>query len=122
MNASLSKVRYLLIANLFFLFALAPFVNFTIDYILLSIAMYFIIDCLGVVITYHRYWSHKSFKFKNKVIKYLFSTFALMSGTGSALGWAGIHRLHHKHSDSIGEDPHEKKRGFFDLFFLNNIL
>ena len=96
MNASLAKVRYLLIANLFLLFALAPFVNFTVNSILLSIVMYFIIDCLGVVITYHRYWSHKSFSFKNKAMKYLFSTFALMSGTGSALGWAGIHRLHHK--------------------------
>lgn len=119
MNASLARVRYLLIANLFFLFALAPFINFTVDYILLSIAMYFVVDCLGVVITYHRYWSHKSFKFKSKIIKYLFSSFAVMSGTGSALGWAGIHKLHHKHSDTIGEDPHEKRRGFFDLFFLN---
>ena len=110
MNASLAKVRYLLIANFFLLFALAPFVQFAASYILLSVVMYFVIDCLGVVITYHRYWSHKSFKFRSKAMKYLFSIFAIMSGTGSALGWAGIHRLHHKHSDTIGEDPHEKKR------------
>ena len=84
--------------------------------------MYFLYDCLGIVVTNHRYWAHKSFKFKSRGIKYLFSTLALLSGTGSSLGWAGIHIIHHKHSDSGEDDPHDPSRGFIKMLFLRYSL
>jgi|TARA_R110002051_G_scaffold62339_1_gene113973 fatty-acid desaturase len=122
MNASLDKVRYLFILNLSLIVILSPFVDFTFPALLLVLAMYFIYDCLGIVITNHRYWTHKSFKFKNKVLKYVFSAFAVLSGTGSSLGWAGIHRIHHEHSDNKEQDPHDTSRGFMGMLFLRYSL
>tara|TARA_R110000822_G_scaffold139477_1_gene277027 strand:- start:125 stop:883 length:759 start_codon:yes stop_codon:yes gene_type:complete len=122
MSASLNKVRYLFIINLISAVLLFNFVDFTFSAILLSLLMYFLYDCLGIVVTNHRYWAHKSFKFKSRGIKYLFSTLALLSGTGSSLGWAGIHIIHHKHSDSGEDDPHDPSRGFIKMLFLRYSL
>ena len=54
---------------------------------------------LGIAITYHRYWTHNSFKFKNKFLLYFCSVSPLVSGVGSIIGWVGMHRRHHKFSD-----------------------
>jgi len=69
-----------------------------------SIVVYFLTGCLGITITYHRYLTHKSFSMP-KWCEYLFSFFGAMGGTGSTIGWVAVHKIHHKHSDKLG-DPH----------------
>lgn len=115
--SSIPNVRGLFVLNLILCLALAPLMEFTAAAVLAIVAMFFVYDCLGVIVANHRYWSHGSFEFKSKAVKYLFSTFALLSGTGSTLGWAGLHKLHHKNSDTP-EDPHNQGRGFWRTMFL----
>jgi len=53
---------------------------------------------------YHRYFSHQSFEAPTWY-EYLVLLLGPLSGTGHAIGWAGVHRMHHAHSDTE-QDPH----------------
>jgi len=81
---------------------------------LASLAMYFCTGCLGITITYHRYLTHRSFKYRYKWMEYVFSFFGAMGGTGSSIGWVAVHNEHHKHTDKDG-DPHSPHLGFWNV-------
>jgi stearoyl-CoA desaturase (delta-9 desaturase) len=84
--------------------------------ILIILAGYFLYSGLGVSLTYHRYFTHKSFEFKYQWIKKICMTFALLAGRGSPIGWVYVHRLHHGFSDTAN-DPHDPKRYGWKVFF-----
>ena len=81
---------------------------FIVDYsglnILLSIITFYILSILGISMTLHRYYTHKSFKM-NSILHWCFTGIAVLAGRGSPLGWVYIHRLHHATSDTE-KDPH----------------
>ncbi|MEO0335157.1 MAG: acyl-CoA desaturase [Pseudomonadota bacterium] len=56
----------------------------------------------------HRYFSHRAFQ---APVWYEYAVLILgpLSGSGSVLGWAGVHRMHHKYSDT-DRDPHSPHR------------
>ena len=83
--------------------------------LLLIFMGYFLYSCIGVVIFYHRYWSHKSFK-TWPIIETVGTVLGALAGRGSALSWATVHRLHHKHTDS-DLDPHWSDRDGWKIFF-----
>lgn len=66
--------------------------------------VYFLNGCLGMTMTYHRLLSHRSWN-PPKWLEYLFTLFATIGMTGSAIAWVAIHREHHKHTDTE-KDPH----------------
>ena len=76
--------------------------------LLASVVIYAFIGCFGISIGYHRYLAHKSFELKYKWMKYPLFWLGCIAGTGSPLGWAAVHRNHHKFSDRVG-DPHSPK-------------
>ena len=80
--------------------------------------MFFLMNCLGVTVTYHRYWSHRSFKFKYEWMEKLCTMFAMLSASGSAIGWTNIHRQHHKWSDKE-DDPHRAENGVFRTMMMD---
>src|SRR6056300_1122692 len=98
-EATIPKTRLLYIGNVLFSLLYLSIYGITWNSFLIILSIFFIMNCLGVTITYHRYWSHKSFTFKHKWLEKLCTLFALLSGSGSAIGWANIHRQRHKHSD-----------------------
>jgi len=62
---------------------------------------------VGVNVSLHRYYSHRSFKttkFKEKIL--LWSS--VITGLGSPAMWCSIHRMHHVYSDTE-KDPHNPK-------------
>lgn len=71
---------------------------------LVALFVYFLNGCLGMTMTYHRLLSHRSWN-PPKWVEYLFTLFATIGLTGSAIAWVGIHREHHKHTDT-DKDPH----------------
>lgn len=73
--------------------------------LLLAYGVYFLTGCTGITMTFHRYASHSSFRFRYKWMEYLFSVFGALGGTGSLIGWTAVHKLHHKYSDTE-RDPH----------------
>ena len=77
---------------------------------------YFLYNGIGVSMMLHRYYSHRSFEFNSNIIKWICTWFAIVAGRGSPLGWVYVHRLHHKHSDTL-QDPHDPKTVGWKIFF-----
>ncbi len=76
---------------------------------LLAVTLYFLYGCVGIVVGFHRYLTHGSFKlskWKERVVVLL----GHMAGTGSAISWVAQHIEHHKHSDTA-RDPHSPRNG-----------
>ena len=75
------------------------------------LVLHWVTCSLGICLCYHRYLAHKSMKLRQP------SEFALLvaggiSGEGSPLQWAAMHRVHHQRSDMKG-DPHSPFDGTF---------
>lgn len=87
----------------------AFFVNWSLGWGLLSIAVYYLFIVVGIGVVLHRYWSHKSFEFKNTFLKHLFTFISIISARGSPIAWVHVHRTHHAHSDT-DRDPHRPEK------------
>lgn len=119
-NITILTLASLIIAVFYGIF---NFSIFTLDNILLSIISFYLLNIVGVWLTYHRYFSHRSFKFKNSFFEWVFMSIGILSSRGSPLGWAYLHRLHHRHSDT-DKDPHSPYQvgfKFFDFKHMRNI-
>lgn len=77
---------------------------------------YFLYSGVGISMMMHRYWTHKSFEFKSKMLMWVCTWFALMAGRGSIIGWVHVHREHHAFSDT-GKDPHSPGINGWRVFF-----
>lgn len=72
-----------------------------------SFIWWFFLSSFIISAGYHRYFAHRSFK-TGIWYEYLVLILGPLSGSGSLLGWVGVHRLHHNHSDTE-KDPHSPK-------------
>jgi stearoyl-CoA desaturase (delta-9 desaturase) len=79
------------------------------------IVSFYTLNILGNWMMLHRYFSHKTFEFKNDTLKYMFIVLTILTGRGSPLGWTYIHRQHHAYSDTT-TDPHSPKVLGYKLF------
>jgi stearoyl-CoA desaturase (delta-9 desaturase) len=85
---------------------------------LVAVFVYFLNGCFGMTMTYHRLLSHKAWN-PPKWMEYLFTLFATIGLTGSAISWIAIHRKHHVHVDTE-RDPHSPKYiGWFRAHYLS---
>lgn len=94
----------------------------TTNILLLVLLGYFLYGCLGIVVTYHRYLTHKSYVARPTLVK-IFSVLGCFAGTGSPLAWVAIHINHHLKSDKI-DDPHSplyKGIKIFTLDYVNEV-
>lgn len=81
--------------------------------------VFFMMNPLGIAISYHRFWSHGSFKWRNNLLMLICTIPPMISCVGSILGWVGIHRQHHRHSDTE-LDPHRASKGLFNMLFMSS--
>ena len=63
----------------------------------------------------HRYFTHKSFEFKSKILEKILTAISIAALRGSPFGWVYIHRMHHANSDT-DKDPHSPKVLGYKLF------
>ncbi len=71
---------------------------------------------LGLTAGYHRLFAHRSYT----VQKWLEHTIAICGYLAIQRGpifWVAMHRLHHKHVDIPGKDPHTPKEGLLHVHF-----
>jgi stearoyl-CoA desaturase (delta-9 desaturase) len=87
-----------------------------VTWLLASLIYYYFIGIVGLSIGYHRYFSHRSFE-TDDVRKCILLFTNLLSGQGSLLVQASIHRHHHAFSDTE-RDVHSSKESLFDQFFF----
>lgn len=94
--------------------------NFSTANIITTVVFFYLFSIVGVSLTLHRYYSHKSFEFKSIILKWSCTLIAILTGRGSPLGWVYVHRLHHAYSDQEG-DPHSPHNLGFKLFGFRHI-
>lgn len=82
-----------------------------------ALVMYFVLNGLGMIMTYHRLLTHRAFKCP-KWVEYALSFITTFSFTGSAITWIAIHRKHHRFADTE-KDPHSPDHmGFWRVQFF----
>lgn len=73
------------------------------------------VGIVGVNISLHRYYSHKSFK-TSKLKEFILLLSSIPTSLGSPAMWASIHRMHHSCSDT-DKDPHNPVNGSIKTWF-----
>ena len=109
----LSIIQYLcLIYSMFFIFNNGV----EIQQLFLIIAGYFLFGGIGFSMMLHRYFTHRSFEFRSKLLYYIFEFISIISLRGSVIGWVYVHRKHHRNTDTE-HDPHSPRYNKWKVFF-----
>ena len=118
-QADLRIVRLLFFTNLILLI-LVPlyYISLSAFGLTLAIGLYFLFGALGIVATFHRFYSHRTFTFRRKITEKVWSLLGHLTGSGSAVGWVALHRLHHGHTDTK-KDPHSTIHGLWKTMTLD---
>ncbi len=74
-------------------------------------SLYWVTACLGVTLGYHRLLSHRSFRVPLWLERF-FATCGALSCQHGPIDWVGLHRHHHKFSDTEA-DHHNSYKGFW---------
>lgn len=96
------------------------FLDVSLSNLLISVVAFYLYSIVGISITLHRYYTHKSFEFSSNLVKWIFTGISVLSLRGSPIGWTYIHRLHHSFADTE-KDPHSPHTLGFRLFFLKDV-
>jgi stearoyl-CoA desaturase (Delta-9 desaturase) len=80
----------------------------------LALPVFYLILSLSVGVGLHRYFAHRSFK-TSRLFQFLMGLGSTLTFT-DPIGFAGKHRLHHKHSDD-DRDVHNPDHGFWFCWF-----
>ena len=83
---------------------------FTWSGLIIFAVMVWVTGGLGITLCFHRLLTHRSFK-TPKWMEYFLTVCGCLAWQGGPLQWVGMHRLHHKHSDT-DHDPHSPEHGF----------
>ncbi|MCX5941349.1 MAG: fatty acid desaturase, partial [Cyanobium sp. LacPavin_0818_WC50_MAG_67_9] len=75
------------------------------------LVLYWVTACLGVTIGYHRLLSHRAFRVPQWLERF-FATCGALSCQHGPSDWVGLHRHHHKFSDTE-VDHHSSLKGFW---------
>ncbi|MEZ5063504.1 MAG: fatty acid desaturase [bacterium] len=97
------------IAALHVLCVFAP-MTFSWSALAMTAFLYWFICGLGISMGYHRLLTHRGFE-TSKAFYYLLATLGTMNYQGGPIRWVGIHRIHHRDSDTE-HDPHSPRHGF----------
>ena len=84
--------------------------------VVVCVALYWI-RMFGTTSTYHRYFSHRTFK-TSRFMQFCLAFLAMTSSQKGVLWWASHHRHHHKYSDTEFDIHSPKQKGFWYSHFL----
>ena len=105
--------------NVLGFFSIYYFISRDVDliWLLATLVGYVLIKMVGVGAGYHRLISHKAFETSRPVKRFILFL-GILSGQGSPILWAGVHRPgHHRFSDTE-KDPHSPHHGFWHSYIL----
>jgi fatty-acid desaturase len=77
--------------------------------VITAICLYWISGSLGIGMGYHRLLTHRGYKVP-KLVEYFLVTCGTTGLQGGPIEWVTTHRMHHAHTDRIG-DPHSPRDG-----------
>jgi stearoyl-CoA desaturase (delta-9 desaturase) len=74
-----------------------------------TLLLWWISGGLGIGMGFHRLLTHRGYKVP-KSLEYLLTFCGLLALEGGAINWVVTHRIHHAHTDEVG-DPHTPRDG-----------
>ena len=83
---------------------------------IIAFVVFYTVTGLGLTLGYHRLFAHKAFQ----VPKWLEHTIAVCGYLAIQRGpifWCAMHRMHHRHTDIPGRDPHTPNEGLLHVHF-----
>ena len=83
---------------------------------IVAFVVFYTITGLGLTAGYHRLFAHRSYVVP-KWLEYVICVCGYLAIQRGPLFWVAMHRLHHKHSDVPGKDPHTPKEGLWHVHF-----
>ncbi|MGL5078826.1 MAG: acyl-CoA desaturase, partial [Waterburya sp.] len=92
------------------LLALIPS-NFNWSALGVAFLLYIMTAGIGVTLGFHRLVAHRSYEVP-KFLEYFLIFCGTLAGQGGPIDWIGLHRIHHKYSDTE-LDPHNSLKGFY---------
>jgi fatty-acid desaturase len=95
----------------------APFVSTAPGWWAASLFVYFLYACVGIIVGFHRGFSHSSFPMTKGVQRTLL-VLGTMAGIGSSIAWVSMHHDHHRHVDTP-LDPHTPQNGLVRMLKLD---
>lgn len=117
LESRFSVIRAVYLLNILLSLLYVFTVGIDLNSVLIVLGIFFFMNPLGIAVSYHRYWSHGSFEFRNVFMMLLCTIPPMISCIGSILGWVGMHRQHHRYSDT-DLDPHKASKGFFSMLYM----
>ena len=78
--------------------------------VIICIVLTWLTGWVGIALCFHRLLTHRSFK-TPKWFEYVLTIIGTMAWQGGPIHWVGVHRIHHKESDT-SLDPHTPRHGF----------
>lgn len=113
----LKKNYQIRLLQLFFLIITVSTLFFTtIEWIILGLFMYAMLETFGGNIGLHRYYGHKSFE-TSQSWQRIFRFLTHYIGVGSVVSWVGQHRYHHLHSDTERDVHSPTHQGIWQILF-----
>ncbi|MGQ0720649.1 MAG: acyl-CoA desaturase [Candidatus Eiseniibacteriota bacterium] len=108
----LDRIRWDHFLGIAGLHAMCLFAPATFSWSALAVAgvLYWATCGLGISMGYHRLLTHRGFE-TSKAFRYLLAVLGTMNYQGGPVRWVGIHRIHHRDSDTE-DDPHSPRHGF----------
>lgn len=67
---------------------------------------------LSITAGYHRLWAHKSYE-AHWLVRVIYALGGALSIQNSIRVWASNHRMHHRYTDDVDQDPYSAKRGLW---------
>ena len=87
---------------------------------LLSYIIYYVLVFIGITLGYHRYFAHKQFD-ATPAQEIIMLSCGLLCGGRDPISWAGVHRMHHRFSDTE-YDPHPNDwRALFSIWKVKSV-
>jgi len=87
----------------------APF-TFSWSAFAVFLGLYWAVCGFGISMGYHRLLTHRGFE-TSRAVRFILAAFGTMNFQGGPIHWVGIHRIHHRDSDT-DDDPHSPRHGF----------
>jgi sn-1 stearoyl-lipid 9-desaturase len=103
-------IIYMATIHLVALLAFLPS-NFSWGALGVAVVLYWLTACIGITLGFHRLVSHRSFEVP-RWLEYVLIFCGILACQGGPLTWVGLHRIHHKYSDTAA-DPHDSNLGFW---------
>lgn len=94
---------------IFHLGAITALFFFSWTNLLVAAVLYVLAVNAGIGMGYHRLLVHRGYQVP-KVVEYFLAVCGTLALEGGPIGWVVTHRVHHQHSDHMG-DPHTPREG-----------